>query len=204
MSKTELPYKAGTKGFLIAQRLLAGEGYSKIEEDMKVNRKSIWNVASQLRKKGFHVPASRDQQGSSQVPPLHQTTSQGEVIGEARKEVHGGSSSKNEVPADSLGNSRGTVTGSSKDDGATKAMVGAQESFYQAFGRELEMIATPILRKVVLNPKIPLYYDITREELKADLPQSYDFGDFICDCVEFFMRHGLKGELQWVKRREVA
>jgi len=50
--------------------------------------------------------------------------------------------------------------------------------------RELMVRATPILRKVILNPKVLLWYDYAR----AELGYSGDLGDFINDAVEDFWR----------------
>ena len=65
--------------------------------------------------------------------------------------------------------------------------------------REMLLMATPLIQKVLLGPKTRIYFDITREELKEQLPENYDFGDFLTECVEFFMKYGLKGTLKWVK-----
>ena len=54
---------------------------------------------------------------------------------------------------------------------------------------ELWVKASPIIRKVILDPKVFLYYDYVRNKYgyKGDL------GDFIRDCVEdFFERRGIK------------
>jgi len=54
---------------------------------------------------------------------------------------------------------------------------------------ELWIKASPIIRKVILDPKVFLYYDYVRNKYgyKGDL------GDFIRDCVEdFFERRGIK------------
>ena len=49
--------------------------------------------------------------------------------------------------------------------------------------REIVAFATPVLRKVVLNPKILLYYDYFRSKgYKGDL------GDFICECIELLFK----------------
>jgi len=50
--------------------------------------------------------------------------------------------------------------------------------------RELWVKATPIIRKVVLNPKIWLYYDYARTQLGYE----GDIGSFLEDCVEDFWR----------------
>jgi hypothetical protein len=72
------------------------------------------------------------------------------------------------------------------------------EDVHRIIERELLVEATPIIRKVVLNPKVLLWYDYARSELGFD----GDLGDFIYDAVEdFWERRGYKIEI--VKRKEV-
>ena len=65
--------------------------------------------------------------------------------------------------------------------------------------RELWVKATPIIRKVVLNPVVYLYYDYVREKYGYQ----GDLGDFLYDCVEdFFRSRGVK--IKIVKEDEVS
>jgi len=65
--------------------------------------------------------------------------------------------------------------------------------------RELWEKATPIIRKVVLNPKVFLYYDYMR----ANYGYKGDLGDFLYDCVEdFFRSRGFTVKI--VKEEELA
>lgn len=53
--------------------------------------------------------------------------------------------------------------------------------------KQLDVVATPLIKKVILNPKIFMYYDYA----KTQFGFKGDFGDFVRDCVEyFFLRHG--------------
>ena len=52
------------------------------------------------------------------------------------------------------------------------------------FERELWVKATPIIRKIILNPKVWLYYDYARSALGYE----GDIGSFLEDCVEDFWR----------------
>ncbi len=49
--------------------------------------------------------------------------------------------------------------------------------------REVVAYATPVLRKVILNPKILLFYDYMRSK-----GYSGDLGDFIVECIELLFR----------------
>ena len=51
--QTEIPYKKGTKKFLVAQRLLKDEPYDKIEKDLRVARGTIYTVKSELKRIGI-------------------------------------------------------------------------------------------------------------------------------------------------------
>lgn len=64
--------------------------------------------------------------------------------------------------------------------------------------KELWLQATPVVRKVILNPKIYLLYDYARSELGFE----GDLGDFCSDCVEdFFNRRNIKVKI--VREKEV-
>jgi len=65
--------------------------------------------------------------------------------------------------------------------------------------RELWVKATPIIRKIVLNPKIYLYYDYVR----MNYGYKGDLGDFLYDAVEdFFKSRGIT--IKIVKEEDVA
>jgi len=65
--------------------------------------------------------------------------------------------------------------------------------------RELWIKATPIIRKVVLNPIVYLYYDYMR----TNYGYKGDLGDFLYDCVEdFFKSRGITVKI--VKEEELA
>ena len=49
--------------------------------------------------------------------------------------------------------------------------------------REVVAYATPVLRKVILNPKILLFYDYMKSK-----GYSGDLGDFIVECIELLFR----------------
>jgi len=67
------------------------------------------------------------------------------------------------------------------------------------FERELMVQATPIIRKVILNPKVFLWYDYA----KSELGYQGDLGDFINDAIEDFWRsRGYK--IKIVQEREIA
>jgi len=66
------------------------------------------------------------------------------------------------------------------------------------FERELWLKARPIMLKVALNPKIFLFYDYAKSELKFE----GDIGDFLVDCVlDFFNSRGIK--IKIIKEKEV-
>jgi hypothetical protein len=54
----------------------------------------------------------------------------------------------------------------------------------RALERELWVKATPVIRKVILNPKVYLYYDY----IKTKYGYKGDIGDFLYDCVEDFFK----------------
>ena len=65
--------------------------------------------------------------------------------------------------------------------------------------RELWVKATPIVRKIILNPKIWLYYDYAR----SALGYQGDIGQFLEDCVEDFWRsRGYK--IKIIKEEEIS
>ncbi len=67
----------------------------------------------------------------------------------------------------------------------TKLIPSTSETFsMELVEKEILAVATPIVRKVVLNPAVYLWYDYARNRLgyKGDL------GDFLVDCVEDFFR----------------
>jgi hypothetical protein len=66
--------------------------------------------------------------------------------------------------------------------------------------RELMMKTMPIIRKVVLNPKIYLYYDY----VVSNLGYKRDIGDFLADVVEdYFASRGYKILIQKTSEVEV-
>jgi len=86
---SKIPFKPGTKAYLISQRLIAGESYDKIQEDMRVQRKTIWNVASALRRRGVNIPrlvkpAMLGQRGNSASAFASQSQAETNVKEEAK------------------------------------------------------------------------------------------------------------------------
>ena len=74
-----------------------------------------------------------------------------------------------------------------------------EEALTLGFERELMVQATPIIRKVILNPKVFLWYDYA----KSELGYQGDLGDFINDAIEDFWRsRGYK--IKIVQEREIA
>lgn len=181
MTTKEVPYKPGTKSFLVAKRLLEEEDYDTIEREVGVSRKTISNVKSQLKRKGILASGSPSTSRPSSTPPDFPTDSPEGSERELPQGTNPPTTPLSVVPPEHRG--EGTI---------------------RILSKEIEMVATPIIRKVALNPKILMYYDITKAEMKSELPEEYDVGDFVSDCVEFFMKYGLEGELQWVRRRKVA
>lgn len=176
MSKREIPYKPGTKSFLVAQRLLKGESYDTIEREVGVERKTISNVKSRLKGRGLLI--------TSGSPATSRT-----------------SSSSPGVPTVPSGEGGGEVP-SGRTESTSRPRVAPTEPSMEGeriFERELWVIAQPIIRKVALNPKIFLFYDYARTELGFD----GDLGDFIVDCVQdFFNSRNIK--IKIVREKEVA
>ena len=180
MGKMEGPYKIGTKSFLIAQRLQKGENYETIEKELRVNRKTIYNVKSMLKKLGLlpenYSTFSVSSSSSPESPPK-------ETFRKNPREVSLFEGAVREAEGNFLG----------------KEVSPREKAFAEAAEKELMVQATPILRKVVLNPRIYLFYDYSRTRLGF----KGDFGDFIADCVDdFFNSRGIK--IKIVREEEVS
>ena len=179
MSKMGVPYKPGTKSFLIAQRLQKGEDYETIKRELRVERKTIYNVKSMLKKLGL-LPRS------SAAPAISPPSSSEPSAREPPYEPSLSVAPSREIERKPLGKSEG---------------LGKEEEklFAEGAERELMLQATPIVRKVVLNPRIYLLYDYARTRLNFD----GDLGDFLADCVDdFFNSRGIK--IKIVREEEVS
>jgi hypothetical protein len=72
------PYKEGTKKFLVAQRLIAGErDRKKIAREVGVSVDTTYTVVSDLRAHGYSIGASGNSKSAPPAPfsPAHQLTS---------------------------------------------------------------------------------------------------------------------------------
>jgi len=75
---------------------------------------------------------------------------------------------------------------------------GGEKAIPEGFERELWLKATPLIRKVALNPEIYFWYDYARGKLGL----KGDVGDFVCDCVRYFFKsHGYK--IRIIKEEEI-
>jgi hypothetical protein len=73
VEETEIPFKNGTKKFLIAQRLVEGRDYDQIEKDLHVKRGTIYSVKSVLKKEYAKQPNPTPQLGEThQLGEIHQ------------------------------------------------------------------------------------------------------------------------------------
>ena len=70
---------------------------------------------------------------------------------------------------------------------------------HRAMGREIEVMISPVIRKVVLDWRILGYLDYARAEWY--LGDDYDLGDFLVDCVKIAMQKGAGVGIEFVKRK---
>jgi hypothetical protein len=98
------PYQQGTKKFLVAQRLIAGEiDKAKTAKDIGVSMNTIYNVISDLRSHGYVLSIDDGKTQKSTSPPstshspAHQQSHPSEVAVRLTDDTHQESSSPSEV-----------------------------------------------------------------------------------------------------------
>ena len=134
-----------------------------------------WKIYDILKKRGIKPLRSRAQGGGEGYPTARPTGDQDSLV---VIEPPGGGS---EPPDPMVRREASTI-------------MRTPEGLAAVTEREIVAFATPVLRKVILNPKILLYYDYFRSK-----GYSGDLGDFINECIELLFK--LKGYQIVIERR---
>lgn len=184
--------------------LLSGEEDSgKISNEIAVKLATVYNTKAELRKMGY-LPKSQVPKTPKEIPPSIASSpppatppkatpappsvgSPGEVHREQAPIV-----SRNAGPG-SLTGKEGSSLGEENAEGETYTVVTKRAQHVEGeslpstrddMQRILFLEASPILKKVALNPKVYLWFDYAKTELGF----KGDVGDFLIDTVEDFFR----------------
>ena len=201
-----IPYKPGTKSFIIAQKLIAGEDTAKIEKDLRVARKTISNVKSKIKGIGLlarkepprtETHPLRDQninqrnipQGSRTSPgsPASPTVPPKEPIGEVpgTRELP---SLPRSLPEESLRSIRGDIEALKTLIGnviGEKHLEGSTED--ETEGKIKIDTGSLIQRTIIFTPKSLMFFDIIK---KDGYPG--DLSDYVNDVIsKFYDKKGL-------------
>ena len=95
-------------------------------------------------------------------------------------------------------------TGSGPAEGGTPPPPAGdvEEVVRRATVREIEVMLSSVVRKVILDWRILGYLDYAKAE-HPELPDDYDIADFLVDCVKIAMHKGEGVGIEFVKRRKV-
>lgn len=172
----KIPYKPGTKSYIVSQKIMQGENTDKIVKDLRIKRKTVHNVRSKLKKEGLlndpsetNVPSESSPSASELLEP--------NVFKEFIKGTEEQASSQKNVPEDSLG-----------------------DSLREREEAIVEVKGFPVGQRIYLTPKNVTMYQWFKSKYKWD----GDLSDFVNDCMDYFFREGIRARMEINIREEIA
>jgi hypothetical protein len=147
------------------------------DADIVASTKLPMNIVTRMR--GYYNSPSgkwvRAQQKNQEPPTQAPATGAGYQMQEPPQQTQGATQPLGSVPSADHGLAIARHTG---DDGREGSL------FSSSLQEELMLAGTPIIRKVILNPKIFFWYDFAANRMGF----KGDIGDFVNDCVEDFFK----------------
>jgi len=189
----KIRYPKGTKKYLVAQRLIAGDSINQIIEDLKVKRGTVHNVKSEIKKLGLLKPPIDPQEPDK---PDYSPNSLGTQINQASLPETSPHSPAEQITRIQLPQSSPVGKPLERSGGAVVSSLEKPVSFPGEGIVEIE--GFPVGRKIRLTPKNLTLMDwfISKYGYKGDA------SDFINDCIEdFFVARGF--QLKVIKEENV-
>jgi hypothetical protein len=204
-SNVKIPYKEGTKKFLVAQRILSGdEDADKIARELGVKKDTVYVVKSEIKRR-----MSGEASGKSEASGKGLTEGlPSEVTGKVTSKASEGSKGAEVTPETvraivseairPLQEALGRLT-----EGASGRLTASQKVPEGAtpMGEEVEVKGEKINYKVALNPEIFYLYSIFKAEAeRRGNKWDGDFGDFLYMAAKDLLTvHGLRPAVVAVK-----
>jgi len=179
-SKVKIPYREGSKKFLVAQKILAGErDDDKICREVGVKKNTLWNVKSELRKLGYVEKRTTSPPAASSTSQAGTGTggsvgSSGETAPPATRpgEVTG-------LPKEFVGEVARKVVEILRED-AGRGLEKLPRGVSPLEAEDVEVVGEKVNYKVALNPEIFWRYNIFKAETeRRGRTWGGDFSDFL-------------------------
>lgn len=185
------PYKAGTKRFLIAERILRGEtDNAKIASEIGADVHTVYNVRSELKKIYPKEPTPTPSPTSS-TSPAHQKPPEQPSTVSSPSESTPKSNIKSELTGDSLKLTselvdeivRKVTDILRKEQSPPSPSTPKTEKLPEGvspIGEEVEVVGEKVNYKVALNPEIFHFYNLFKAEVeRRGRKWDGDFSDFL-------------------------
>jgi len=179
-SKVKIPFRAGSKKFLVAQKILAGEtDDDKVCREVGVKKATLWNVKSELRKLGYIEKRTIS-------PPATSSTSQTTTPEDASVGLPGETLPPTtrpgevpELPKEFVGEVARKVVDLLREEGK-RGLERLPPGVMPLEAEDVEVVGEKVNYKVALNPEIFWRYNVFKAETeRRGRKWGGDFSDFL-------------------------